>query len=77
MKTPWTKGHWTSNGDGYIHSDESVVAQAFGPPFSCRSANAALIALAPEMAEAILKWYEDADDFEDLIEIGRRLSEIK
>lgn len=74
---PWTPGPWRSNdgiaGDGYsIDSDGSQVGFVFCDPDGTEDprraeADAALVALAPEMAEAILAACEVNDDGDGIL----------
>lgn len=63
MKTPWTPGKWEIDSDyivpeGWTGGKDYVAI--LGDRIDWRD-NAALIALAPEMAEAVLSWDNDAE----------------
>lgn len=64
--TKWTPGPWEFSSNGMTMDDTHV--NSFGRPNWAHvrgTANARLIALAPEMAEAILEWsFASADDID-------------
>jgi hypothetical protein len=79
MKTPWTPGPWRVTLD-CVCADGKIILES--QEAECKNdyeqqvVNATLAALAPEMAEAILRCEEGADDFQPLMDIARRLREI-
>ncbi len=80
MKTPWTPGPWkVFENDGVVNGEERVASTRtyFG---NQDKANAALIALAPEMADAILRWEkEPCESLETqriFLDIAQRLRQI-
>ncbi len=86
MKTPWTPGKWERYSD-YIVSDGWTGGKDYiaivGDCVNWK-ANADLIALAPELAEAILEWDDNAEwhggneDWEMKLQaVADRLRQIK
>lgn len=96
---PWTPGPWTIGKTetswanwALIMSGDYQVATVNGYGYPSGTANAELVALAPEMAEAILEWvshedvaamlqsnkgYRRALEYErPLVELARKLREI-
>jgi hypothetical protein len=92
-KTPWTPGPWITGWDAHDCNPRSTITIGYpGIKKGERSlserelqgnANAAIIAIAPEMAEAIMEWDtmpRDAEDVEaleiKLRNLARRLRAI-
>lgn len=70
---PWTPGPWQDDpgdeefqGVYALHRPLTSVIEADRAAHECRPADLALIALAPEMAEAILAWHDDPRGHADM-----------
>jgi hypothetical protein len=85
VKRAWTEGPWLSSVDQFggteiVDSSGSQIASGRPTMYADAAPNAALIALAPEMAEAILAWDDNGQcappDSDALVDLAAKLRAI-